>query len=53
MAKRPLIPEPSRRFIWWSATAAALIIAVTIGISLGTGWNDLGPSKSPQLTSTE
>ena len=26
---------------------------VTIGISLGTGWNDLGPSNSPHSTSTE
>ena len=25
----------------------------TIGISLGTGWNDLGPSNSPHSTSTE
>jgi hypothetical protein len=53
MAKGPLIPEPSRRFIWVSATGAALMIAVTIGIILETGWKDLGPSNSPQSTSTE
>jgi hypothetical protein len=53
MAKGPLIPEPSPRFIRWSATAAGLMIAVTIGIILETGWKDLGPSISPQSTSRE
>lgn len=38
---------------FWSATAAALLIAVTMGFGLATAWNDLGPSNTPQSPSTE